>query len=159
MATRDLHVTNSCPNLVRKPHPAFCRLQYPCVESLSRSYLCASSVLSLGNYKIGKLYRCVCMPRDTLPVVLYSLGQGGFRLGRGSSWLSHLLEELFTHGQLQDVSPGWGIPQAQIPLVASSSELQVKIHMLNFASGGLLTYFWRFCESSPVQSSPPQSSD
>ena len=26
--------------------------------------------------------------------------------------------------------------------------------MLNFASGGLLTYFWRFCESSPVQSSP-----
>ena len=32
LATRDL--TNSCPNLVRKPRPAFCRLQYPCVESL-----------------------------------------------------------------------------------------------------------------------------
>ena len=27
---------------------------------------------------------------------------------------------------------------------------------LNFASGGLLTYFWRFCESSPVQSTSIQ---
>ena len=97
--------------------------------------LCASSFFSLGSYKIGNID---CVPRDTLPVVLYSLGQSidsivpgviatiygqGFR-PRGSPRLSHLLEELFTHGQLQDVIPGRGQgfkrhPQAQIPLVRS----------------------------------------
>ena len=92
------------------------------------------------------------------PVVLYSLGQGGF-WPRESSWFSNLIEEIFTYGQLQDVSPGRGIPQAQIPLVRSETVLlllaaaEVIISMLNFASHVLLTYFWRFCESSPVQHS------
>ena len=97
------------------------------------------------------------MPRDTLPVVLYLLGQGGFQ-PRGSSWLSNLLEELFTHGQLRDVSPGWGIPQTEIPLMRSvvASCRSYIIRMLNFASGGLLNYFWRFLwlQSSSVQFSP-----
>ena len=69
--------------------------------------------------------------------------------------MSHL--QAFIHGQLEDVNLGWGqtftnslhgIPQAQYHMLLSAACL---VHVLNFVSGGLLTYFGHFRESSPVQ--------
>ena len=71
--------------------------------------------------------------------------------------MSHLLEKGFTPSQLQDASLEWGQGFTRHP--TSPINTAGLICMLNFVSGGLLTYFWRFWESSPVQSSPHQSSD
>ena len=91
------------------------------------------------------------------PVVLYSLGQGGFR-PRGSSWLSNLLEELFTHGQLQDVlksrvrhstsqnTLGWGL------LLLAAGHNNYAQFCFRWFINLFLTFWW--VQSRPVQSSP-----
>ena len=82
------------------------------------------------------------------------LAQSGFRIIP----MSHSLEKTFTHSQLQDASLGWGQgftwhPTSQIPLWWDLLLLAAGlICMLFFVSGGLLAYFWHFCESSPLQS-------
>ena len=80
------------------------------------------------------------MPRRLHEYSLYSLGH----MGHPNQLF--VTEKAFTHSELQDANPGWWQGHPKI----NNAGL---IHMLNFVSGGLLTYFWHFWESSPVQSS------